>query len=129
MKKLICECCGGIIDPVKMVCEYCGTHYQRDVNDQVIRIETFQNPVITLTANRIIDRDVLYTLGPKKASELVLESMAKELANSLIPFMRVDSDFDPLYCEHKVRSTIKVIQPVDVGGIGKVNKIKFGGFE
>lgn len=28
MEKLICECCGGAINPISMQCEYCGTFYQ-----------------------------------------------------------------------------------------------------
>lgn len=53
-----CDCCGAPINPATMKCEYCGTQYQHR-GGNIVRIETFRNPVHTLAVeNRISMFDV-----------------------------------------------------------------------
>lgn len=110
MEKLICECCGGTIDPVTMRCEYCGTAYRKE-HEEVIRIETYRNPVQTITVAHPITDDMMRELGPRTCGEIALNHMANELSKALMPFVRVDTDFDSQHCVHQVRGTIKVIVP------------------
>ena len=120
MKKLICECCGGTINRATMTCEYCGTKYKEE-HDEVIRIETFMNPVRTLQAQREIPDFELQYIGPKEMSEACLKSMAAELAECMIPYMRVQQEYDFTRCTHRVRAQVRVVQPKE----GQWEKLNF----
>ena len=54
MKPLICQCCGGQIDPVTMKCRYCDTVYV-DEYEQIRRIKQENNSIKTQ-----LDKDNLY---------------------------------------------------------------------
>ena len=71
MDKYICSCCGGKINRITMTCEYCGTQYE-EKHDNLIRIETFRNPVETLGCDIPIPTELFMELGAKKASEVVM---------------------------------------------------------
>lgn len=106
MEKYICECCGGHINPHTMKCEYCGTQYKKE-HDNFIRIETFQNPVITLKSKVVIDRHVPLEI----ASKVALEELTRELAKNLTPFLVVESFSHSDVMEHEICGMIKIIKP------------------
>ena len=112
--KYVCECCGGHINRATMRCEYCDTAY-RELNDGVIRIETFRNPVDTYqTSIRISDTD-LHAIQSSHGdyTKIILENMARELTLQLIPNMEVEMvrDMDS-YHTSTIYGRVKVIRPV-----------------
>jgi hypothetical protein len=112
MNKYICDCCGGKINPATMECEYCGTHFKEDyINDSVIRIETYRNPVETLAAATMIPDEMIKSLGPEKASEYAVHVLAKKLSEGIVPFMVLQSEFDPCRYHHKIEARVKLIVP------------------
>lgn len=113
-KKYICQCCGGRIDPKTMTCEYCGTAYKKDHNN-LIRIETFHNPVQTFAASVAMDPYLLTELGPKKASEIAMDQLVHELSECIAPMMEVYSEYRLDSGTHVVNGRIKVVQPVNRG--------------
>ena len=111
MKKYVCECCGGQINPATMKCEYCGTQYKHDIENHVIRLETYTNPVDTFRAEVQYTNEELEITPLEIISEYALKSLANKLSESIYNNMVVQHEYDPLTREHRVRGTIKIIKP------------------
>ena len=113
MKEYICTHCGGHILPHNMKCEYCGTQYKFE-NDQIFRIETYQNPVETFTAAEVIPMEMMNVLGPEKAGEMAMRHLTNKLAQCIAPMMRVDTELDYKTCSQRIRATVKIVRPVKI---------------
>ena len=109
MKKYLCECCGGHINEKTMTCEFCGTKYKRD--DDVIRIETFRNPVRTFTACAEMDDDIIDYMGAETASKIIVNKLTAELSKAIWSNMVVESEHDIHNMRHRIRGTIKMVEP------------------
>ena len=112
MDKYICECCGGKINRATMTCEYCGTQYKEDlVNDAVIRIETFHNPVDTLRASVIVPDEQMRLMGADNASEWVVRQLAHKFSEHISKYMVLENRFEPYERQHFVTATVKMVIP------------------
>ena len=112
MDKYICECCGGKINRATMTCEYCGTQYKEDlVNDTVIRIETFRNPVDTLKASVIVPDEQIRLMGADNASEWVVRQLAHKFSEHMLKYMVLENRFEPYERQHWVTATVKMVIP------------------
>lgn len=112
MDKYICECCGGKINRATMTCEYCGTQYKEDlVNDAVIRIETFHNPVETLRASVIVPDEQMRLMGADNASEWVVRQLAHKFSEHIAKYMVLENRFEPYERQHFVTATVKMVIP------------------
>ena len=111
--KYICQCCGGRINRRNMTCEYCGTQYKEEYND-VIRVETFRNPVERLEAHVVFTRDALEAYG-NDVGEIARNEIARKLSNALTGLIRYDCEFNPASREYHVRGMAKVVIPKDKG--------------
>lgn len=116
MNKYICPCCGGKINRISMTCEYCGTGFN-EVHDNLIRIETFQNPVRTFEAKISVPDSWFIEFGIESVSELAVEGLVRELSKSIAPMMQVYSEHDLGTRSNIFSGRIKIIQPVNSGGI------------
>jgi hypothetical protein len=113
MDKYICDCCGGKINPQTMKCEFCGTQYKRDYDDNVFRIETYTNPVRTFAAEVLVNGEDIHAFGAERMSEFALKTLVRKLSDCLSSSMVVDSEYDYTLNQHRVRGTIKMVQPVN----------------
>ena len=111
MKKYVCECCGGQINPATMKCEYCGTQYKHDIEDHIIRIETYTNPVDTFRAAVQYTDEESKIVPFETVSEHAMRSLVGKLSECIANNMVVQREYDPLTREHYVRGTIKMIRP------------------
>ena len=111
MEKYKCSCCGGNINRATMICEYCGTKYKKEYGD-IIRIETFTNPVRTLASQMALDNYAL-KLNPKEYSEYAIRELAVEFAECLVPFMDIHSSIDSNRGQMILDARIKVVEPIN----------------
>lgn len=112
MKKLQCTNCGGTINPETYVCEYCGTRYKNDTPLMYpVVVERMHPGTHTLQCVHKIDREMIERLGLETASKICVEQMTQELADSISPFLTVESEFDPYFGVQKVRGKIRVLDP------------------
>ena len=110
--KYKCSCCGGNLNRATMTCEYCGTRYEEE-HGNVIRIETFQNPVRTLKSYfELSDRYMLIN-NPREYSEYAIKTMARQFAEAIAPFMNVEYSFEPCMDITRLSATIKIIEPIN----------------
>ena len=112
--KYICECCGGRINRLTMTCEYCGTQYKEEFNN-VIRLETYQNPIREFKALFRVTDEMIHSLSPKEISELAIRNMSNELAKSIAPFCEYKQEHDFIQKGYKITSRIKIVQPNNEG--------------
>jgi hypothetical protein len=117
MEKLVCECCGGIINRSTMTCEFCGTQYKKSEYECApIRIETYRNPVQTLSYDMDITDMVEHGLSSKDIAEITVKTMCNKLSEQIAPYvkMRQEEVFSENYPFRRivVRGDLKLIQPV-----------------
>lgn len=112
MNKYICPCCGGTINRASMTCEYCGTGFKEE-HDNLIRIETFRNPVRTFEARVFIPDNWFSEFGVESVSKLAVEELVRELSKSIAPMMEVHNEHDLRTMSNIFSGRIKIIQPVN----------------
>lgn len=110
MNKYICPCCGGRINRASMTCEYCGTGFKNE-HDNLIRIETFQNPVVTLGQSIRINHHDMYE-SPEQMSEWAIRRLSERFAACIAPYMDIEYRFDPFEAGHILDARIKIVNPV-----------------
>lgn len=116
MNKYICPCCGGRINRASMTCEYCGTGFKEE-HDNLIRIETFRNPVRTFEAKVSVPDNWFSEFGIESVSKLAVEELVHELSKSIAPMMEVHNEHDLRTMSNIFSGRIKIIQPVNSGGM------------
>lgn len=118
MEKLKCECCGGTLNKTFdandiYVCEYCGTKYKIESRNNSfipIKIETFHNPVQTLSCKTIISDDAVKYLGNEKCSEITMREITSKLAESLAPFLQLNTEYDPCCMQHVITARVRLVE-------------------
>lgn len=113
MRKLICECCGAPINPRTYKCEYCGTAYEREVNGNVVRIETFQNPVREYKAGVEVPAEAVSVMNEHGAANYAIEQLSRNLAEAIAECMQLHTHYDPRSMNHIVTARIKIIEPAE----------------
>lgn len=110
MEKYICEQCGGSINPVTMKCEYCGTQYKSH-NNQIIRVETFYNPVKTLNAGCRISKFDVECIGADNAAKHITNRLSAMFAQEIQDIIQLDALYDPERMEYNIHGMLKVVIP------------------
>lgn len=110
IKPMICTQCGAPINRERMICEYCGTKYEvRD--DHILRIETYQEPIVTLESVCSIDKRVVDSVGPDKAAAVICGKMAVEMADKLNAFIDLKVQEDPYLNTIIAHGRVRVLPP------------------
>lgn len=119
LKNLKCECCGAplrmsIYDEHTYICEYCNSKYEvKNENtplQSVIRIETYQNPVRTLMSRMEIPDEELRAIGEERIAEVAMRNLTRNLAESLAPMMRLESQHDSLHRCQVITAKVRVVE-------------------
>ena len=111
MNKYKCSCCGGNINRATMICEYCGTRYKEEYGN-VLRVETFQNPVRTL-ASRVVVDDFAMRTSPQEYSEFAIKQLARQFAECIAPYMDIQYSFDNRTRISRLDARIKIVEPIN----------------
>lgn len=119
LKNLKCECCGAPLvpsfdDTEEYVCKYCNSRYEvKNENtplQSVIRIETYHNPVRTLMAKFEIPVEELQALGDETVAEISMRNLTRNLAESLAPMMRLESQYDSIHRHQVITARVRVVE-------------------
>ena len=114
MKDYRCTHCGGHISLTTMKCEYCGTQYKIE-NNQILRIETFHNPVETFSAVEAVSKKMMLEMGAENASEYAMRHLASKLAECIPTAMQITTEFDRDRDVQMIRGTVKFVRPEQTG--------------
>lgn len=116
MKKFKCECCGAplrlsITNGEEWICEYCGTKYKQEHEDlPPFRIETFQNPVQTLNFKSCIPDQLVKHMGYEEVLKNSTRKICHEIAENLMPFLRLETEYDPCTMSYIVTGRLRVVE-------------------
>lgn len=114
LKKLICTCCGGVINRSTMKCEYCGCEFILMNDAPVIRIETFTPRVRDVVTSTHIPEEMMSSYGEDFIS-YVTQKAANEIARSIMDCMKYETHYDPCNGAYKITASARVILPEDRG--------------
>lgn len=120
MKRLTCECCGAPLRKKEAgiksiyICEYCGATYEveneNSLNPTCIRIETFTNPVQVLKCVYEVPQNFILMYGDDAAQNLAKKVMATNLAESLLPYMDFETEYDPRNRVYINRARVRLVE-------------------
>lgn len=111
VKPLKCPNCGGNINRSKMICEYCGTQFKRDVDQNVLRIETFNPKMEVLKGSVMLSEDEVYHIGADESARMATEILASKLAQAIAPFMEIRYERDPRTLQYRVDGRVRILRP------------------
>lgn len=107
-KAMICERCGGTINPKTHRCEYCGTYYEKEDIPIVLNIDNTRAEVLRASFsvdNEALSRDkdfVMHYVGREITMKLA------EALNKYVEFyVQEDMDMD----RHTVTGRVRVLPP------------------
>ena len=109
LKPYICPQCGGKVNRATLICEMCGTAFKEDSG--LVQVVVDRPGVHVLGAQGIIDDWELRPVGLKKASEICIRRLAQEFADSIAPFMEVETERAPWCDQTMIRATLRVVDP------------------
>ena len=111
LKPYICSQCGGKVNRETLVCEMCGTTFKDMSSPETIKLVVDKPGVHVLKNTRVIDDEMIMTFGAEETSRMVLDHMAKEMAQCIAPFMDVKTEKDIMHHQTIVHSRLRVLDP------------------
>lgn len=110
MRELKCTNCGAPINPKTMRCEYCGTQYKID-NEQIVRIETFQNPCKVYKSQMIIPDEHVRAIGENEMSRIAIRQLSQNLADAIAENMELTYEHEPMSMAHRCTARVRIVEP------------------
>lgn len=105
-----CKNCGAPLHGSK--CDYCGTEYEEHITS--IRVETYRSNTHTLCAALRIPGELAYQHNVEDLSDYIKSKLSSSIAKELIPYMNIDTWFDPETFEHCIGARVRVLDPSEV---------------
>lgn len=107
MKSLICDRCGGTINPKTDRCEYCGTYHFREVPIGYINISP---KVEVLNAEIRVDNAMVF-MYKEHFGELATNEITRKIAEGIAKYIEYTVQEDPHRDQQVVRGRIRVLPP------------------
>lgn len=113
LQKLQCDQCGGRIDGVTLTCQSCGMQYRLNEDFTLGRVEIYHGRFQMLEGKIAIPSYVLYNIGETEFAEMTLHSLAKGMAEKILPFMEFKTMLNPDPVDNYITTigTIRVAEP------------------
>ena len=109
-----CPCCGGNVNTATMRCEYCGTMFEQR-NNNLLRIETYRNPVRTLRGAVVIPSHEVRYLGPEETSKLAMSRLQSKMAEAIADVMSYTVEYDLDHLDYRIYGEMRAVVPVHNG--------------
>lgn len=110
IQPLICTQCGAPINRERMICEYCGTRYEKNGND-ILRIEAYRKPPVTLEGYVAYPREAAFTIDSETLSKMMCGQLATKIADELAKYIDYAVQEDPISDHVTVRGRVRVLPP------------------
>lgn len=114
IKPMICMQCGAPINRERMICEYCGTRYER-TEDLARPLRIIYSPEVRpqiLQSQVAIDnQEINYISDADEIARLVHSRITTQLAEALEPYVEYTVQEDPAYRRQVIRGRVRVMPP------------------
>lgn len=110
IKPMICTQCGAPINRERMICEYCGTRYEKKNND-MLRIETYTVTPVMLDGYVAYPKEFALAVDPGELSKMVCGQLATKIADELAKYIDYAVQEDPISDHVTVRGRVRVLPP------------------
>lgn len=114
LQPLNCPNCGGKVNREKMVCEYCGTSFKIEGNNELrtLRIEHFTSPTRVISTQLRVSREQV-TYAPKSVEGYAKREIAERMAQKLLEgnMIEMTSEMDWASCEQVISARLRVLDP------------------
>ena len=107
MEKLTCQNCGAPLDRSGK-CQYCGTIHQ--IGREHVRIIRM-GPAQTIESKTLVSQHMAEVMDAPDLAEYALEDLRNQLAEGLMGFMEIRTEFDPYSNVQIYRGTVRVVPP------------------
>ena len=114
LRALICQRCGGALNPRTLRCEYCGTYHEQVGNDVGIMRVQIERPGVRVIRYKLEVDDHLIMPGrfdDREVGEYIRRGLVGKLAELLPDVMETYSEYDPVYMKHNVMGQIRALEP------------------
>ena len=115
LQALVCTECGGHIDRETMTCRYCGIQYKLDQDMMPIVVSRFDPHMETLKGRIFIPEYMFKAEKDRgdmtKLTEYAVKELSYKLAEAIVPFMEVRTDYEPREQMHEVSARVRVYRP------------------
>lgn len=111
-EKMSCTSCGGPIDPVRLICPYCGTRYRSVKSDDQVRpmIVKVENPQVqTLAARLEYPPDWRFTTV--QVCEMAVKDLAYQLAEALGPYLTLETGHNTINGNVQITARVRLVSP------------------
>lgn len=111
-EKLICTSCGAPIDPVRMICPYCGSRYFKaeDYDGPPRMVVRTENPQVqTLIARVEYPSDKRLTAV--QVSKMAIEDLSYRLAEAIGPYLTLESGQNMTNGNIQITGKIRLVSP------------------
>ena len=114
-KPLICPQCGGVINPARNRCEYCGVYFE-PINqlpnfEPEIHIVSTHAPTRIYKAVATYDLDLIEYIGPEKVMDGAKENLAHEMSRKIVENMDIKIERDPYLNRVKFTAMLRCLDP------------------
>ena len=110
MKALICERCGGRVNEVSFICEYCGTRFQKNHNERLVVLHPNPN-IEVLCAETAIDGYDLTHMPKEIVAEHTVKALTQALSEELGKYMNLYYMDEPMRGVRVVRGAVRIVRP------------------
>lgn len=104
-----CRNCGAPLDHHKSFCEYCGTPTDNWLMIKPPTITITPHDLETLKCGVFVNKEMVDVVGYSQSTEYVKDVLTRKMAEGLIDYMDIRSEYDPIQMSYNVSGRIRVL--------------------
>ena len=112
MKALTCPNCGGTVNEARMICEYCGTRFESNLNDYLHPMKIISVPSQTKTYQAMmqVPNYVVAQVGDEnRFKDYVINELSYKLAKAIAPNMDIEIADDIRHNSQEIHARVRIV--------------------
>ena len=113
LRPLTCPNCGGRVNRDRLICEFCGTEFNKNCGEiGILKIEHVDPNTRVLRAEARAAREQLM-IAPESVESFAKYEIAKQMAQKLLEgnMIEMTSEMDWKTCEQEISARLRVLDP------------------
>lgn len=113
LQPLTCPNCGGKVNRDRLICEFCGTEFNKNCGEiGILKIEHVEPNTRVLRAEVRVAREQLM-IAPESVEGYAKREIAEQMAQKLLEGNMIEmiSEMDWKHCEQVISARLRVLDP------------------